>query len=318
MSEPLGAYWDGSLESLFAVLDEVYRRGVMPGRPNMAPSGVRTPEGTVPPGGAVAAAADRTVQPELFADADPRPARVSRGEEGRGGSPPEGRPFPPGEPFLRLFPNLRDSRSAALLLALSADAFDAFVLAWMSELPIEGEILRFGWKVLAAAGAAASPGDAASRAARPGARTEAERAASDRGDPDVRGVLGAAYKVNHEIERIKGFLRFSPGRGGLYLARCSPDYYVLPALVEHFTLRFGTQDWAVIDEKRGLALLRRSGGDARLVPAEPSGPREPAEDEWEELWRHYHKTINNEDRRNPALQRQFMPKRYRNYLPELR
>jgi probable DNA metabolism protein len=43
----------------------------------------------------------------------------------------------------------------------------------------------------------------------------------------------------------------------------------------------------------------------------------PEGGEWEKLWQHYHKTINNESRNNPNLQRQFMPKRYWKYLTEL-
>ena len=245
-----------------------------------------------------------------------------------------------------LFPDLRKSVSAALLFELSADAFDSFIFAWMSELLVQGEIPRFGWKVLAAAGVvpvapapslngagppADAPGllaEAVLRAARPGARREAERAASDRGDPDVRAVLDAAFKVVRETDRLAGLLRFaSPGNGGcsgggerngLYLARCFPDHYVLPALAEHFTRRFGAGGWAVVDERRGLALLRRPGGDAEIVPAALLEPPDPAADDYEELWRHYHRTINNESRNNPALQRRFMPKRYWKYLPELR
>jgi hypothetical protein len=243
--------------------------------------------------------------------------------------------------------------SAALLLELSADAFDDFVLAWMSELFVEGEILRFGWKVLAGAAAAfvtspaitagaaagpvrgtaaagnnraadapVSPAGTVSWAACPEARRGAERAASDRGDPDVRTVLAAACKVEREIDRLRGLLRFVPVKGGegggLYLARCFPDSWILPALAEHFTLRFGPRGWAVVDEKRGLALLRRPGGNPELVPAELFGPPGPGADDCEELWRHYHRTINNESRNNSALQRQCMPERYWKYLPELR
>ena len=36
----------------------------------------------------------------------------------------------------------------------------------------------------------------------------------------------------------------------------------------------------------------------------------------EDLWRLYHRSINNESRNNPGLQRQFMPSRYRKYLNE--
>jgi probable DNA metabolism protein len=207
---------------------------------------------------------------------------------------------------------------------------------------------RFAWRVIAAAQkkAGLSSGDTGASAvfglawaAGPEARHGAEQAAFDRGDPDVRTVLEAAYKARHEIDRLMGLLRFSPrswhgspGGGPVYVARCSPDHYILPGLAEHFTRRFGDCPWAIIDEKRHLILFRQPGGEARLVPAAaghspvpghpapdrgcPSDSGRPTDD-FEDLWRNYHRSVNNPDRNNPALQRQFMPRRYWKYLPEL-
>ncbi|MDR0315301.1 MAG: TIGR03915 family putative DNA repair protein [Treponema sp.] len=195
--------------------------------------------------------------------------------------------------------------SARCLFELSADAFDALVHAWMSELPIETEMIRFGRKVLAT-----------------GERTEAERAATDRGDPDVRVVLDAAYKVQHEIHRLQGLLRFNPNEQGVYIARCEPDHLVLPALGDYFSERFGDTPWIIIDEKRRLHLACAAGERPILTnthtvpPAAPESPDASA-DEWGNLWQQYHSTINNESRNNPALQRKFMPKRYWKYLPEM-
>jgi probable DNA metabolism protein len=196
----------------------------------------------------------------------------------------------------------------------------------MSELPVEGEILRFCRKVLAAAEEAAGPGMAGREAARAGAA----RAFGNRGDEDTRTVVEAAYKALHEIDRLMGLLRFSPDRRWGYLARCAPDGFVLPALAGHFTLRFGGQPWALIDEKRGILLIREEGREARLLPAAALSPRpglsrdqDPRDqdpwdqDPWEKLWLRYHKAVNNEARNNPGLQRRFMPERYWKYLPEL-
>ncbi|MCL2374608.1 MAG: DUF4130 domain-containing protein, partial [Treponema sp.] len=102
------------------------------------------------------------------------------------------------------------------LFELSVDAFYAAVCANMSELPIRQEISRFIEKVGAA-----------------GNREEAARIACDRGDPDARAVLRAAGKVQTEIHRLTGFLRFSPDARGAYVATCEPDYFILPALAEH-------------------------------------------------------------------------------------
>jgi probable DNA metabolism protein len=208
----------------------------------------------------------------------------------------------------------------------------------MSELPIEREILRFTRKILAS--------------------DNMEQAALNRADDDVRAVLEAAYKTTREIDRMTGFLRFSPDHSAeprrlpresgflgsslpesvaanpphiIYTARCAPDHFVLPALADHFRRRFGEEAWAIIDEKRSLALLglpRQNGGrEPRLIGLEEYesffGPSAEAASEtnesgnfWEDLWRTYHQSVNNEARRNPRLQRQLLPLRYRKYLTE--
>ena len=201
----------------------------------------------------------------------------------------------------------------AKLFELNVDAFYAALYARMSELPIEAEISRFIEKV----------GKVKDRAT-------AARLAYDRGDPDVLTVLKAAYKVQHEIHRLTGFLRFSPDAQGVYVARCEPDFFILPALAEHFTLRFGETPWAVIDEKRGICLCGGDGGQARLmVASEYVTSKNEAENSAEamvfvedgasveELWRLYHRSISIEIRKNPDLQRQFIPKRYQKHLNEL-
>jgi len=151
-------------------------------------------------------------------------------------------------------------------------------------------------------------------------RAAADRAAADRGDPLVRTVLDSAYRVGHEIHRLTGLLRFSPDKNGVWIARCAPDNSILPALAEHFTLRFGDDPWVIMDEKRGLALVRFKDADPCLGPLALfpflSAPDIP-DDEWEELWRSYHRIISIENRKNPALQLQLMPRRYWKYLPEI-
>ena len=219
------------------------------------------------------------------------------------------------------------------LYELSVDAYYAAVHAEMSELPIKEEISRYVEKVCKAGGIIAggksaniTAGSKAGSKADNSAdnRAAAGRAAFDRGDTDVLTVLKTAGKVQHEIHRITGFLRFSPGTDGVYTARCSPDYFILPALTEHFTLRFGETPWAIIDEKRKLCLCRKAGGRVMLTGAEEAGDALPSlteekerKDFWEGLWRLYHRSVNIENRKNPRLQRQFMPERYQKYLPEM-
>ena len=123
--------------------------------------------------------------------------------------------------------------------------------------------------------------------------------------------------VRREAHRIMELLRFTPNADGEFVARCAPDNYVLPALKAYFMARFHDIPWAIIDEKRGMCLHRKQGESAEITEWNNNEEDCTAKtDEWEELWKHYHKTINNEDRHNPKLQRQLMPQRYWKYLPE--
>ena len=125
------------------------------------------------------------------------------------------------------------------------------------------------------------------------------------------------YKVWHEVHRMMGLLRFTPNEDGEFIAKCATDHYILPALAPFFTARFGETPWSIIDEKRGMVLRRLPGQQAKIFELDENSALETAvNDEWEELWKHYHKTINNESRNNPKLQRQLMPQRYWKYLPE--
>jgi probable DNA metabolism protein len=187
---------------------------------------------------------------------------------------------------------------ARKLFDASVEAFYTFVHAWLSEEAVESEMLSFARKVIA------DP-----------------KAALDRGNEETCIVLEAENRVLREIDRMHGILRFSPDPEEVYIARCEPDHFVLPALGGYFTARYAdSASWAIIDEKRGLVLSRKPGGFARICRVDGSHekPENAEKDPWEELWKHYHKTINNESRKNLSLQRQFLPNRYRKYLPETR
>ena len=137
-------------------------------------------------------------------------------------------------------------------------------------------------------------------------------------DKDDIDTMKMGNKVQVEIHRLMGLLRFNPAPDGTYIARCAPDYFILPALAEHFSLRFGETPWVIIDEKRSLCLCKTTDSPARIIDLPPSFSTDNKnKDSWEDLWRLYHKSVNNEARNNTRLQRQFMPARYQKYLCEL-
>jgi probable DNA metabolism protein len=295
MNEFLGpVFYDGTLEGLFSVLGRAWKHG-------------RTPAAVLPRYRRNEAGQDSFAEGSLFeslTDEVPAEETESGGES---------------------------STIEEALFELSCTAHDAFVCGWMSELPIETEIIRYAFGVLSAAREALPQADPYRWTGSEQAREGAERASRNRLDPGTRTVLETAFKVGREIDRLKGLLRFTPGDKGVYTARCSPDYFVLPALADHFCCRFAGSPWALIDEKRRLVLLRLRGGEARLLPLDegqtllhpPESPpclappgRAGESDPWEHLWKRYFKTVNNPARENPELQRRFMPRRYWKYLPE--
>jgi probable DNA metabolism protein len=204
--------------------------------------------------------------------------------------------------------------SAGSFFELSADAFDIFIHAWMSELPIEKELIAFGRKVITAAETVGTSEEKRSTIR----REAASKAAVDRSDSNTLITLNAAEKVRFEIHRMMGFLRFSPDENGIYTARCAPDHFVIPSFGEYLTARFGETAWTVIDEKRSVKLSRRPPEQAKILLLKNcTADNNQQNDEWEGLWKHYHRTISNETRKNAGLQRQLMPKRYWKYLPEI-
>jgi len=207
--------------------------------------------------------------------------------------------------FTRGFDTGKMTGAALTIFELSCDAFDTVLHAWMSEEPVETEIIRFGRRVISSAG----------------------KAVFDRGDSDTLAVHASAGRVFHEVHRMMGLMRFTPDSNGRYTAKCAPDHFILPVLGEYFTSRFGETSWVVHDEKRNLFLGRKPGEKAQIffqnemetVSSAGNGVYGDASvpDKWETLWKHYHKTINNESRNNTGLQRQLMPKRYWKYLSEM-
>jgi len=218
--------------------------------------------------------------------------------------------------------NTEDYSGMEKLYELSADAYSAVANARMDDSLNKTCLPLYIQKVLDAVQAVtvATPSGKNETAAQLAAREAADRAASDRGDPLVRIVLESAQRVGREIHRLMGLLRFNPRNDGIWLARCAPDNSILHVFAWYFMRRFGEVPWVIIDEKRGLALVRLANEEPVLGPLSAFpflSELDLAEDDWEELWRSYHKSVNIENRKNPALQIQLMPRRYWKYLPEI-
>ncbi|MGO8694289.1 MAG: TIGR03915 family putative DNA repair protein [Rectinemataceae bacterium] len=183
------------------------------------------------------------------------------------------------------------------LRTFSAELYELCLLSWMSS---EGlEPLLF---------------DAAREARRSGSSI-----LLDHSREKIRLLRKGCARVEKEIHRLAGLARFDLRRDGIYSAALEPDHAVLPALAPHFLDRFSGRSFALVDCRRRLAILSAAGElhflgerDAlELLPEERGS-------EAERLWRLYFAAAENPGRRNPELQRRFMPERYWKYLVELR
>jgi probable DNA metabolism protein len=139
-------------------------------------------------------------------------------------------------------------------------------------------------------------------------------------NPVVRDMSERSRLVGHETHRFKGLLRFMELQDGTYYAPFAPDHRIILPVAQYFAQRLGDQRWVIHDRKRGVAVL----WDGRtLQPTEFDREGDPrdwlseAESVFQDCWRTYTRHIAIEERRNPRLQAQFMPRRYWQFLPEM-
>ena len=167
----------------------------------------------------------------------------------------------------------------------------------------------------------------------------------DHADPARIAVRKAAASARRELHRLEGLLRFDAVGGRAWLARCVPDHDLVDLLAALVVARFGSDragpvPFAVIDEGRSRAAGRdgrgvafiasratpeavrarlgaASAGTADAAPGADGGTAEEAGDgDFPALWRTYFAAVAIPERRNPDLQRRFVPVRYRDRLPE--
>ena len=145
-------------------------------------------------------------------------------------------------------------------------------------------------------------------------------------DPDVLELSKIFRKVQREAERMRQFVRFQKTADNYFFAAIKPIYNVLPMVADHFEDRFADQQWVIYDIKRKFA-LHYNLHKTEMVYFEDlqidfkTGKLQQdvlAEDElyFQSGWRKYLHSISIKERKNLRLQRQFMPKRFWNYLTE--
>ncbi len=136
-------------------------------------------------------------------------------------------------------------------------------------------------------------------------------------DDTIFKVMDINRKVGFEVHRLMGFIRFRQVEGGIYYASVSPDYNVVELLAPHFAERLSDQKWIIHDVKRELAVLFNMGKWIVTDFSVDDIPKETSEEKQvKKLWKEFFNTLAIPSRTNSKLQRQLMPRRYWEHLPE--
>lgn len=97
------------------------------------------------------------------------------------------------------------------------------------------------------------------------------------------------------------------------------DTRVLELLAPHFSDRFPNENWMIYDKKRQKVLAHEHGGECTVYIQAVLNTQEtdPVQsDEYENLWKAFCSHITIPERKNPGLQRQFVPLKFRSNMPE--
>ncbi|PXY46724.1 TIGR03915 family putative DNA repair protein [Flavobacterium hydrophilum] len=187
---------------------------------------------------------------------------------------------------------------------LSAEGISNLYNAFLSEEPqIEETMLQFARYVLA----------------------NSKNVEEDFSNDAIRNLRKAARLTGKESHRMEAFVRFKLTKDKLYYAIIEPDCDVLPLIENHFKKRYADQYWLIYDVKRKYGIYydleKVSVVELQFNPESLSTKHlteicDENEEFFQNLWRHYFKSVNIESRKNMKLHIQHMPKRYWKHLIE--
>ena len=137
----------------------------------------------------------------------------------------------------------------------------------------------------------------------------------------VNSTLKLAKHVSNECHKLKGFVRFKEINNNVLYAEISPTNNVLELLSHHFAKRLKNEYWIIKDVKRNTYSIYDTK-KYYIVSGENIDLKDMnvdiKEQEVENLWLSFFKTIGIEARKNKRCQMNFMPKKYWKYIIEMR
>jgi len=139
------------------------------------------------------------------------------------------------------------------------------------------------------------------------------------GHPAVYDVLTVEKRVNNEIHRLKGLIRFSELTGGVLYSDIEPDHDIVEFLSDHFCDRYKNEPFIIHDVRRNKALVAYRGEwYVTFFTQEDVPSLSDEETNYRKLWKQYFDNMAIKQRINPGCQKNMMPVRYWKHLTEMR
>lgn len=136
------------------------------------------------------------------------------------------------------------------------------------------------------------------------------------GEDAVMTAKDYLWKVKHELERFRGFVRFMESASGALYAPISPDHDISDLIALHFRARLPNFPFVIHDVTRkkaavydGINLFQAPLENAEIVLS-------AQEQAWQNLWKNYFEHVNIIPRERLKQQRAYLPVRYRKFMPE--
>ena len=135
-------------------------------------------------------------------------------------------------------------------------------------------------------------------------------------DPAYYPIVRAVRHLGREVEKLRGFVRFSDYRGVLG-AEIEPVNRVLPVLRSHFCNRYANESFFIYDRTH-RELLLHAKGCSRLMTMDSLQLELPNDEEvrYRALWKQFFESVSIRERTNIRKQNNCLPKRYRGTMTE--
>lgn len=135
-------------------------------------------------------------------------------------------------------------------------------------------------------------------------------------DPIIYKIIKTVRRIQRQIHKLMGLLRFREIEGGYLYAPFESDFDIIVPLSKHFAHRFPNERLILHDAKRGKALFIEKGNFYEVIFNDILPSDTENEILFQQLWRRYHQNISINQRENKKLQRQNIPIKFQQWLTE--